>query len=159
MVPLVTSKPYAMPVANDVEQGPGKCDGVLRCTHRHDLDESGGEVIEIAIFPDMPVRTNAEIATRASAQLSPAELGGLDRVTSRFQLFADSSPSLCLRVYRHGEEAGPGMVAQPTFISAPTGRTRTAGTAARRPSSSACCKSSSARGRTMPAGGWRLTCW
>jgi hypothetical protein len=116
MVPLVTSKPYALPGAHDIEQGPGTRDGVLRCTHRHDLDESGGEIIEIAIFPDMAVRTNAEVAALASAQLSPGELGGLDRVTSRFQPFVDSSPSLCLRVYRHGEEAGPGMVPQPTFM-------------------------------------------
>ena len=120
MVPLVTDRPSAPGGggAGDLEQGTAaaKRDGALRCTHRHDLDESGGEVIEIAVFPDAAERSAAELAPRASARMAPDELGGEGRVTARFQPF-DTAPTLCLRVYRHGEEAaGAGMVPRDAFM-------------------------------------------
>ena len=117
MAPLVTSQPYTQ--AADFEQGAAPAsrdsDRALRCTHRHDLDESGGEVIEIAVFPDAAARDSGDIGPRASARLAPEELGGEARVSARFQPF-DAAPALCLRVYRHGEQAGPGMVPHADFI-------------------------------------------
>jgi hypothetical protein len=117
MVPLVAAIPHAAPGSNGAEQGPGGRDdeGALRCTHRHDLDEGAGEVLEVAIFPVGAARACAEIAARASACLSPAEPCGPDRVAARFQPF-DACPSLCLRAYRFCEEAGPGMVPQEAFM-------------------------------------------
>mmetsp|Transcript_74697 Transcript_74697/g.200059 ORF Transcript_74697/g.200059 Transcript_74697/m.200059 type:complete len:1216 (+) Transcript_74697:161-3808(+) len=111
LVPVITSKAPERRQTSDVEQPRAK-DSVLRCTHRHDLDENGGEIIEVAIYPgDQNGRLRMEAAARASARLC-ADLGGEDRITARFQPFT-ATESLYLRVFR---KVDGGMVPRDNFL-------------------------------------------
>ena len=112
MVPLARAGGSSGPVAQaDEEIGTKATDGFIRCTHRHDLDESGGEVMEIAVFPSATARAAAEAAACASARLPGAPLRGEAHVTARFQPF-EGAP-LFLRVYRQPE--GGSMVSKEAF--------------------------------------------
>ena len=59
-VPLVapgTKIPSFNTGLRDVEMGiNAKSDAEVLCTHRHDLDENGGEVLEFAVYPDSSER-------------------------------------------------------------------------------------------------------
>jgi len=85
---------------------------VPKCTHRHDLDEDGGEVIEIAVCTNTEDRMAQEATWTASGRMQ-TQFGEASPNFGRFSPFSMQS-QLFLRVHR---QRGKGFMTKEQFIA------------------------------------------
>ncbi|EKX36351.1 hypothetical protein GUITHDRAFT_155261 [Guillardia theta CCMP2712] len=99
----------------DIESQGGQSNMVPKCTHRHDLDEDGGEVIEIAICTNTQDRMAQEAAWCASGRMQ-VQFGESSPNFGRFSPFSMQN-NLFLRVHRQKEQ---GFMPKEKFIAPET---------------------------------------